>query len=319
MARPKKVGLEYFPLDCQMDDKILMLEAEHGMEGFGVYIRLLQSCYQFEDGKLDMSIVFRWKTLGKTLGILPENLRKMVDTMLEIDLFDRKTFDEEQKLTSNGIQKRLSKVADLREKERNRKTEADLEEKKEFSTGKPGLSERKSTQKEKERESKKEREKETDSTKSDDDVADATRGASSAQKKVVVSIPVADAPENPPPNPPPKNSVTTPGNGDGRLRTNCLSYNADNPGKYPSDMYKAFLGYWTAPVQNGKKSEIGKEFWEIQGTWSLAGRLANWHKRELDNEQRKQPNAGTPGGKKSADFLRHQQQLEPAKNGYGTL
>lgn len=148
MARPIKVGLEYFPLDCQMDDKILMLEAEHGMEGFGVYIRLLQYCYQIEDGKLDMSIVFRWKTLGKTLGILPENLRKMVDTMLEIDLFDREVFEKEQKLTSNGIQKRLSKVATLRQKERLRKAEGELGEQKEFSRGKPDNSGRKSTQKE---------------------------------------------------------------------------------------------------------------------------------------------------------------------------
>ena len=148
MARPKKVGLEYFPLDCQMDDKILMLEAEHGMEGFGVYIRLLQYCYQIEDGRLDMSIVFRWKTLGKTLGIPPENLRTMVETMLEIGLFDRKVFDDEQKLTSNGIQKRLNQVAELRQKERLRKAKADSEPTQEFSSGKPENSTRKSTQKE---------------------------------------------------------------------------------------------------------------------------------------------------------------------------
>ncbi|KAB7730121.1 DUF4373 domain-containing protein [Rudanella paleaurantiibacter] len=148
MARPKKVGLEYFPLDCQMDDKILMLEAEHGMEGFGVYVRLLQYCYQQEDGKLDMSVVFRWKTLGKTLGIPAENLRKMVDTMLEIDLFDRMTFENEQKLTSNGIQKRIDKVSALRQKERLRKSEADSKPENELSAGKPDNSARKSAQKE---------------------------------------------------------------------------------------------------------------------------------------------------------------------------
>jgi hypothetical protein len=56
MARPKKIGLEYFPLDCQMDDKVEMLEAEHGLEGFAVYVKLLQAIYQTEAGELDMGV-----------------------------------------------------------------------------------------------------------------------------------------------------------------------------------------------------------------------------------------------------------------------
>ncbi|MGI4736306.1 MAG: DUF4373 domain-containing protein [Janthinobacterium lividum] len=127
MARPKKIGLEYFPLDCQMDDKVEMLEAEHGLEGFAVYIKLLQAIYQTESGELDMSIIFRWKTLGKQYGIPAENLRKIVDTMLEVALFDRQAFAERQVLTSSGIQKRLGKVAGLREKDRFRKTDGDSE------------------------------------------------------------------------------------------------------------------------------------------------------------------------------------------------
>lgn len=133
MARPKKIGLEYFPLDCQMDDKIEMLEAEHDLVGFAVYIKLLQAIYQTDAGELDMSVIFRWKTLGKTLGIPPENLRKMVDTMLEVGLFCKNCFADRNVLTSNGIKKRLSKVSDMRQKDRGRKNN----EEKEFSTGKP--------------------------------------------------------------------------------------------------------------------------------------------------------------------------------------
>ena len=136
MARPKKIGLEYFPLDCQMDDKVEMLEAEHGLVGFAVYLKLLQHIYQTENGELDMSIVFRWKTLGKQLDMPVETLQAHVETMFMVGLFDRDAFAERQVLTSNGIQKRRVKVAGLREKDRSRKAEGDSVDSSEFSGGK---------------------------------------------------------------------------------------------------------------------------------------------------------------------------------------
>lgn len=143
MARPKKIGLEYFPLDCQMDDKVEMLEAEHGLTGFAVYIKLLQHIYQTDDAELDMSVVFRWKTLGKQLEMSVETLKAHVETMFAVGLFNRQTFDERQILTSNGIQKRRIKVAGLREKDRSRKAEADSANSPELSTGKPSENGRK--------------------------------------------------------------------------------------------------------------------------------------------------------------------------------
>lgn len=133
MARPAKIGLEYFPLDCQMDDKVEMLEAVHDLIGFAVYIKLLQEIYQTQEGELDMSLVFRWKTLGKKYGIPEENLRTIIGTMLEIGLFDKSTFEERQVLTSNGIKSRLTEVSNRRKKDRIRKAEGDSE----FSGGKP--------------------------------------------------------------------------------------------------------------------------------------------------------------------------------------
>lgn len=148
MARPKKIGLGYFPLDCQMDDKVEMLEAEHGLEGFAVYIKLLQSIYQTDAGELEMSVVFRWKTLAKSWGLPVERLREFVDTMLEVALFDKTAFSEREVLTSSGIQKRISTVAGLRDKDRVRKTT----ETGGFPYGKQVENIRKSTQKEKEKE-----------------------------------------------------------------------------------------------------------------------------------------------------------------------
>ena len=45
MARPVKQNLDYFPLDCNLDQKFQLLEAEHGITGFGIIIRLLQTIY----------------------------------------------------------------------------------------------------------------------------------------------------------------------------------------------------------------------------------------------------------------------------------
>ena len=137
MARPKKIGLIYFPLDCQMDDKVQMLEAEHGLTGFAVFIKLLQHIYQTDGAELDMSVVFRWKTLGKQLELSVETLKAHVETMFAVGLFDRQAFDERQILTSNGIQKRRIKVAGLREKDRSRKAKTDSADSPKLSTGKP--------------------------------------------------------------------------------------------------------------------------------------------------------------------------------------
>lgn len=148
MARSRKTGLDYFPLDCQMDDKMDMLEAEHGLVGFAVYIKLLQLIYQTEEGELDMSNIFRWKTLGKKWELNEETLRKLVGTMCEIGMFDKNSLEERQILTSTGVQKRLGKVAGLRQKDRLRHGKADSNGAESFSHGKPAENAGKSTQRE---------------------------------------------------------------------------------------------------------------------------------------------------------------------------
>ncbi|ARK32164.1 DUF4373 domain-containing protein [Halalkalibacter krulwichiae] len=48
MARPTKEGLEYFPLDTDIDqdEKIIVVVAKFGMQGFGVIIRLMMEIYK---------------------------------------------------------------------------------------------------------------------------------------------------------------------------------------------------------------------------------------------------------------------------------
>ena len=46
MPRPYKKGLDYFELDCYLDDKFGMIEAEFGDKGFAIAVKLYQLIYR---------------------------------------------------------------------------------------------------------------------------------------------------------------------------------------------------------------------------------------------------------------------------------
>lgn len=119
MARPRKTGLDYFPLDCVLDIKVEELRAEHGNDGFAVWIMLLQEVYQTETGELDCSGVIRRKTLAKRANISLDSWVLIVDTCCEVGLFDQMMWSNGI-ITSHGIKRRLGKIAEEREKARDR-------------------------------------------------------------------------------------------------------------------------------------------------------------------------------------------------------
>ena len=46
MPRPQKAGVEYFPLDVENDDKLALIEADFGLTGFAVIVKLYQRIYK---------------------------------------------------------------------------------------------------------------------------------------------------------------------------------------------------------------------------------------------------------------------------------
>ena len=53
--------------------------------------------------------------------------------------------------------------------------------------------------------------------------------------------------------------------------------------KYPAEMLESFSDYWAAPLQNPKPSQVKAGMllkYQTQETWSLAGRLRTWAKRD---------------------------------------
>ena len=44
-GRPVKAGLDYFELDCQLEDKIKLIQTEFGLKGFAIIVKLYQKIY----------------------------------------------------------------------------------------------------------------------------------------------------------------------------------------------------------------------------------------------------------------------------------
>jgi hypothetical protein len=118
MGRPLKEGLDYFPLDVTLDDKIELLEADYGVAGFGIYIKLLQKIYAngyFIDWQEDNIKLFAKKT-----NMEMELIMKIIYVCFKRNLFSKEKFDKYQILTSHGIQKRYIKI--LKDAKRNKTT-----------------------------------------------------------------------------------------------------------------------------------------------------------------------------------------------------
>lgn len=112
MARPKKQGLDYFPLDVNIDNKLEILESEYGILGFGFIIRLFQKIYA-------NGYYLEWNQysailLKKEIGISKEKINEFINFCLEINIFDKKLYSEHNILTSKGIQKRYFTICKRR-------------------------------------------------------------------------------------------------------------------------------------------------------------------------------------------------------------
>lgn len=122
MARPLKQGLDYFPhdTDAHADDKMQALISLHGMAGCGMYWTLVEKIYRTEDGYLDMTTNWKREVIAGNMRMPVEMFDKILDSMLDIGLFQKSIYELDRKLTSDGLVKRreylLSHRMAMREK-----------------------------------------------------------------------------------------------------------------------------------------------------------------------------------------------------------
>jgi len=104
LARPLKLGLDYFPLDVNIDDDIELLEAECGLVGFAILVKLWQKIFSnsyYIEWNDDVATLFSRKINS---GV--NEVNSVVNASLRRNLFDSKLYEQYGILTSRGIQKR---------------------------------------------------------------------------------------------------------------------------------------------------------------------------------------------------------------------
>ena len=98
-------GIPYFPLDVRMDDKFRLIEAEFGITGFGVIVKILQQIYGMEGYYIEwteeVALLFS-RDIGMGVGAVSE----IVAASIRRGIFHKELYEKYGVLTSKGIQQR---------------------------------------------------------------------------------------------------------------------------------------------------------------------------------------------------------------------
>lgn len=101
-----KAGIDFFPLDVHLDDKWKLIEAEFGLKGFAVVVKLHQKIYgergYYGEWNDDVALLFA-QTCGLTGG---SAVSEIINSAIKRGIFDSNMYDKYGILTSTGIQKR---------------------------------------------------------------------------------------------------------------------------------------------------------------------------------------------------------------------
>ena len=108
-----KRGIEYFPLDVVLDDKFELIEAEYGLMGFGVVVKLLQKIYggqgYYIEWNDEVALLFARKN-----GVGGNVVSEIVSASMKRGIFDKTLYDRYSVLTSAGIQRRYLEAVSRR-------------------------------------------------------------------------------------------------------------------------------------------------------------------------------------------------------------
>ena len=114
MARPQKAGLEYFPLDVDIDsdERVEYVIAKHGFQAFGILIKLLMEIYR-------QGYYITWTerqryVFSKRVNVDSMYTETVVSAYINEGVFEKKLFDDYGILTSHGVQARYLQASGRR-------------------------------------------------------------------------------------------------------------------------------------------------------------------------------------------------------------
>lgn len=110
MARPKKLGIDYFSFDVDFfeDEKIEPISGEFGLKGEMIVIRLL--CAVYRNGYFAVWNEQLKMTLANRCKVSFELIQQVIDRLVKWGFFDEHLFLSAKILTSKGIQKRFKEA-----------------------------------------------------------------------------------------------------------------------------------------------------------------------------------------------------------------
>lgn len=115
MARPIKNGVDYFPLDTFLDTKFQLIEAEFGLTGFAIIVKLFQKIYgeqgYYCEWTNEVALLFSRKVC-EGCNVVSE----IVSAAIKRGIFDKDLYEKYQILTSKGIQERYFEAVNRRVK-----------------------------------------------------------------------------------------------------------------------------------------------------------------------------------------------------------
>lgn len=114
-----KVGIDSFLLDCHTNDNISEIEAEYGVKGFAVVVRLWQKIYSEKGYYCEWversPLLFLSNWFGGNSGVTVSLITDIVKRCLKNGMFDAGMYEKYSVLTSARIQKQYFDVVKRRE------------------------------------------------------------------------------------------------------------------------------------------------------------------------------------------------------------
>ena len=240
MARPKKQGIDYFPLDVNFfsDVKIRKIARACGSQSTSILICLLCNIYK------DNGYYILWDedlpfVIADSVGVSEGAVKEVILKAIQVDFFDKDIYEKYKVLTSHGIQSRFKSAVYKREEIEYVVEYLVSDIQNSISDGKNCVSDTESTQSKVKVNRKKNKENSTKVEKKKPKDKDAAKAATLSRKDSF--------------------------------------YQSLFPfvGQYPKEMVRAFYDYWSELNKSGTKMR-----YELERTWELPRRLATWANRE---------------------------------------
>ena len=106
-------GIPWFPFDVHLDDKFELIEAEYGLTGFAVVVKLLQKIYggqgYYCEFTKDVALLF-----SRNIAVGYNVVSEIVSASIRRGIFDKDIYEKYGVLTSKGIQTRYFEAVNRR-------------------------------------------------------------------------------------------------------------------------------------------------------------------------------------------------------------